>query len=50
MQVPALYSFRFDGRTGHVFPNGFIRWGGCCFQIEAAGPALRAAIDSARTH
>lgn len=38
--------FRFAGRRGR-YCAGFVTWGGAQFQIEAAGPDLRAAIDSA---
>lgn len=40
-------SFMFDNKIGYLIGD-FVLWGGCGFQIEAAGPSLRQAIDKAR--
>ncbi len=48
MNSQSLFSFRFQGITGHVFHGDFVRWGGVSFQIEAAKADLRAAIEAAR--
>ena len=47
-QTQPEFRFTFDGIDGAVFPGGFIKWNGGSFQIEAAGPELRAAIERDR--
>ena len=46
--MKALFSLKFDGLTCYVFPHGIVSMGGWTFQIEAAGPELRNAIEAAR--
>ena len=46
-----LFSFYFDGGKGRVFWDGageFVMWKTASFQIQAARPKLRAAIENAR--
>lgn len=39
--------FQFMGIAGYLYFDNFVCWGGMAFQIEAALPALRAAIERA---
>lgn len=42
------FKFKFQGIVGSVSPSNFVSWGNANFQIEAAKPELRAAIEAAR--
>jgi hypothetical protein len=44
-----LFQFEFLGRIGYVFEGNFVRWGDMSFQLEAASPELRQAIEQARS-
>ena len=45
-----MFKFKFEGIPGTCNEHNFVSWGGASFQIEAAGPHLRAAIETARPH
>jgi len=45
--MKSLYKIEFEGMTCRVFPYGICQMGGWTFQIEAACPALRKAIEAA---
>jgi hypothetical protein len=42
-----MTKFTFQGIKGSVDKFGFVCWGGMGFQIEAAGPELKAVIAAA---
>lgn len=42
-----IVRFHFCGQPG-TLQHGMVQWGGASFQIEAAAPELRAAIEKAR--
>lgn len=47
MSIKPLFTFRFHGLVGQVYPGDFVCWNGIGVHIESVGPEMRTVIERA---